>query len=577
MQGLFGFSSYQIVFRPVVDIWFYLLAAAVLEALALYSWRYRSIPAALTLACSFTGQAVWLVSLVLITVSPNSAEKCFYVKLQQLSAIICSYLFPALILQLSNQQPRFIRRVATGLLAAMLFSSLALLSNDWHGLFWRSVIWDGQSFSVLPGPLLETARGFGVLAMLTGYFLGIRWTIASAGLRRWQAGALMLGPLFALVGYVAWISGENMPLFPPLPAGFLLSGVLWGWAFWWLRVFNLIPLAQATVTRNMDDALIVLDDSDYIIELNPAARKRFGNSVAEPAGKKYQDFFASWPQLRERIAAGQEIQSERLCRDHADGRNHYQLHLAWLRSWHGRIIGRAIVLRDITPHVQAEKQLLEQQKALAILTERSRLGRELHDGVGQLWSFVNMQVEAIRSLLAKQDIPQAERLLLRLSAVTQDAHADIRDSITGLQTAVSDEQGLWQALDNYLQWFRQNYDIDSDLIIDSHFSAGLISPVVEVQLLRIIQEALTNVRKHALARHIKVIVRIQENCAEIRIEDDGKGFDLAKTTENKGHYGLKIMQERAAELGALFSIESTPEGTTVIVKTPLRSHEGGAA
>ena len=576
MQDVFTFASYQVVYRPVQDIWLYLVTAAVLEALALYSWRYRKTPAALNLAVAFVCQATWLVSLVLLAASPGAPEKGFFAKTQQLSSIVLAYLFPVLVLQLFSHQQRITRFVAAGSLVALLFSGLALLSNEWHGLFWREALWDGKNFIVFPGPFLVAARCFGILAVLAGFFLGIRLAFFSAGLRRWQVCAFLLGPAFVASGYALWILAEKAYYVSPMPMGFLLSGVLWAWIFWWLRVFNLNPLAQAAITRDMDEALIVIDDSDYIVEVNPAARKMFGSHSVEPIGRKYPEIFACWPQLLERIVVCEEIAEERIIWDDADRRGHFQVHAMLLRGWRGRIIGRAVVIRNVTVQVQAEMLLLEQQKAMSILTERNRLGRELHDGPGQLGGYVNMQLEAARSLLAVQNFTQVDAILKRLTAVIQDAHADIRDSITRLQYTFIAERGLWQSLENYLQWLRQNYGMDSQLSIDSNFSAGLISPVVELQLLRIIQEALANVRKHAGARHVQVQVFIHAGYLEVRVEDDGKGFDTGKEKGKSCNYGLEIMRERADEIGAQFSIESIPlSGTAVVVKAPLWENLSG--
>lgn len=183
-----------------------------------------------------------------------------------------------------------------------------------------------------------------------------------------------------------------------------------------------------------------------------------------------------------------------------------------------------------------------------------------------------MQVEAVRSLLDKKNPVQADLLLEKLAGVTRDVHVDIRESITGLQLAATREQGVWQTLEEYLQWFEQNYGVDTELIINinNEFAAGLLPPTTEVQLLRIIQEALTNIRKYAGARHVKVIIRVNGGLADIRVEDDGCGFDLDVAANKEGSFGLKIMKERAAEIGAQFSIQSKPGvGTKVILQIPL--------
>jgi signal transduction histidine kinase len=177
-------------------------------------------------------------------------------------------------------------------------------------------------------------------------------------------------------------------------------------------------------------------------------------------------------------------------------------------------------------------------------------------------------VEAACLLLAKNNPAEADRQLQRLAEVIRDVHVDIRESIAGLRTEVATDRGLWQSLEEYIEWFSRNHDIDARLVIDKKFTAGMLSAATSAQLLRIIQEALTNIRKHAGAHHATVLVRQQQDTIEIRIKDDGRGFDLS-LAEKKGCYGLRIMKERAEEAGAQLKIESVPfAGTTVIVSLP---------
>ena len=113
--------------------------------------------------------------------------------------------------------------------------------------------------------------------------------------------------------------------------------------------------------------------------------------------------------------------------------NIYQIRTLPLTTPQGNLLGKTILFKDITEQKRDEAKIIDQEKALSIMTERERLGRELHDGNGQLWSYINMQVEAARSLIEKKDFTEADVLLEKLVGVTQDMHVDIRESITGLQ------------------------------------------------------------------------------------------------------------------------------------------------
>jgi two-component system nitrate/nitrite sensor histidine kinase NarX len=96
-----------------------------------------------------------------------------------------------------------------------------------------------------------------------------------------------------------------------------------------------------------------------------------------------------------------------------------------------------------------------------------------------------------------------------------------------------------------------------------------LSPVVEIEALRILQEALTNVYKHAYAHHVVVRLQNQSDFIEMSIHDDGQGFDLQSVDENGSHYGLRIMQERAERVGGRFKIQTAPGfGTHIRVSLP---------
>jgi signal transduction histidine kinase len=511
------------------------------------------------------------VALVVVTVSPAPADKVFWAKIQQISAMATIPTFLLFVVIIAGQKGRIARTVVSALVALAVFCILALLTTGWHGLFWRGVVWDGVTFGIVRGPIYWAVMGIAYFQFLLASVLCVVWARRAYGLRRWQIAALPVDPLISLAGHILWVIDQQAGVVPPLPLAFMMSGLAWTWLFFRLRVLSLMPLAESTVIGNIDDSLIITDDQDYIMELNPSAQRRFGDKAPTLIGRHFREVFASWPAMTAlldiRAAAEGEVRLE--------GSGDYSYHVTPLTGWGKMNIGKAIVLHDITVLKQVQAQMVEQQKALSIMTERDRLGRELHDGAGQLWGYINMQVEAARLLLTKNEPARADTVLERLAGVTRNVHVDIRESITGLRTATGEEHGLWRTLADYLQWYRQNNNIDAELVVDEGLIAGRLPPTAEAQLLRIVQEALTNVRKHAGARHVKVFARRHGDMAEIRVEDDGRGFDPAQAGGKKGSYGLKIMEERAGESGGQLRIESASNaGTAVVITLPLAQGGG---
>ena len=152
----------------------------------------------------------------------------------------------------------------------------------------------------------------------------------------------------------------------------------------------------------------------------------------------------------------------------------------------------------------------------------------------------------------------------------ETAYEDIRQAMFGLRTMVSRGLGFIPTLTEYLHDFSELRKIPIDLRINNA-DAFRFSPPVEIQLIRIIHEALTNVFKHAQASHSAVKFEREGDATKITIEDDGKGFIPEQVMQKKLHFGLKTMRERAEAIGGKLAVESAPgKGTRVIVILPFK-------
>ena len=245
---------------------------------------------------------------------------------------------------------------------------------------------------------------------------------------------------------------------------------------------------------------------------------------------------------------------------------------------------------EITEREQAQAQIMAQQRTLAAYEERERLGRELHDGLGQTLGYLNVQSQAVQTLLDENQVPAAQGNLTELIAAAQQAHGDIRAYILGLRQSESIQQEFVAAVRGYVAHVSQRSELEIALSLPETLPAQLFMPVVEEQALHILQEALTNVRKHADARRVEIFVRLIGNYVQLIIEDDGVGFVIsdfgllilepgtdARTTienpqskiQNAEHFGLQIMRERAEQVGGQLEIRSRPgQGTRVTATLP---------
>ena len=156
-----------------------------------------------------------------------------------------------------------------------------------------------------------------------------------------------------------------------------------------------------------------------------------------------------------------------------------------------------------------------------------------------------------------------------MEQVSNQAYADVREAIFSLRTISPSGWELVPTLREYLADYRKHYGIDAQLVLADESCCGLDADV-QVQVNRIIQEALTNVRKHSGANRAWVRFERAEHQVRISIEDDGRGFDPANYSgEGSEHFGLQIMRERAASVGGTLQIDSNyAAGTRVVLQVP---------
>jgi signal transduction histidine kinase len=209
----------------------------------------------------------------------------------------------------------------------------------------------------------------------------------------------------------------------------------------------------------------------------------------------------------------------------------------------------------------------------ALVRERERLSRELHDGTAQLLAYVLMRTETVGQLVAAARRDDALAELEGLRAMAHDLYVDGRETISGLRTRVV-ERGLAPALREYAADFGERHELDVSIEIDDVLQTP---PLVAFHLFRVAQEALANVRKHAHAQHVRLEARRSPSTLTLTVVDDGRGFDPSRPPAASGlagrdRFGLDTMRERAEVLSGAFSVDSQPGGgTRVVVAVPFEA------
>jgi signal transduction histidine kinase len=188
--------------------------------------------------------------------------------------------------------------------------------------------------------------------------------------------------------------------------------------------------------------------------------------------------------------------------------------------------------------------------------------------------YVITKALAVQELLKGGQVERAESQVAQLGEAAHSAYADVREGILGLRTSLGPGRNLLDALREYLGLWHEQSNVDAELTVDPPEAAlSRISPAAELQLLRIVQEALANVRKHAEASCVAVQVTVRPDAVEMVITDNGRGFRDVEDGRRGGpggpHFGLTTMRERAESIGGSLHVDSTPgEGTRVVVSVP---------
>jgi signal transduction histidine kinase len=203
----------------------------------------------------------------------------------------------------------------------------------------------------------------------------------------------------------------------------------------------------------------------------------------------------------------------------------------------------------------------------AILAERTRLAREIHDTLAQGFVGVSMQLELTAHLLAQSRVGEASRQVDRTRDLVRDGLADARRSIWDLRAAGT-QATLPMRLAHLVERSATEH-LKTDVEIGGMYRA--LSPSLENEVFRIAQEALANAVRHSEAACVALNLRYHPNELTLTVSDNGKGFQTTDTTlPAKGHFGLQGMRERAGQIGGMLRVESSPEsGTTVTLSVPL--------
>lgn len=448
-----------------------------------------------------------------------------------------------------------------------LIFALLVITNDIHHLVWKDIHVNGI-FRAEPGIMLWGAFLYGNILGLVQLAVLIRLFLRSPRHRWIAAGLIMVLLIIRAASFFSLSDSDSLNHLSPIVLVLNIALLPYSFAFYGFRAFDVIPMARNMVIDRMMEAMIVLDNTQTIADCNGTAEKILGLPRSRLIGGRVVSALAEFPNLLDIINDPAMPQRE-IALGNPDHRWFY-VTISPLIDRRGSLLGQLVWMRDTTEQRQIQKQALDRQLTQAMLQERELLARELHDGIGQILAAAQMQIGAAGLLLAKGEADQVAKSLQTLSGIVLEAKESVRTYLVGVNVLSSAEKSFLDALKRYLAHYSQNYEIRTELNVTPDVQSKQVDAAVAAQLQPILQEALTNVRRHANASLARVGVFDNDGQLHLIIEDDGQGFDTL-AADGQRAFGLRSMRGRAESAGGHFEVSSTPgKGTCVHVQMPWR-------
>lgn len=522
-------------------------------------WREHPMtrPYVILMGCAL----IWLITSLIEIVTLNLQLSLLAADLSFLGTTFVPLAWVSIIMTYNNQGP-LLRRWLPWLSIVPLLTNIIIWTNSWHHL-WRGDSYRDLTTTWFPisvynyGPWFYVVHSpYSLLLILGAMFL--MWRLYTRR-KNYRVPVVIMLTAFNLILVVELLHQagiDPLPHYTATPLVFPISGSLIAIALFRHHILDLRPIARDLVLENMLELMIVLDNLDRITDFNTTAQRNLFQGHTVVIGMYIGTMLSEWNTETGFTNDTLRI-NEMTIRQNGEDRI-YQIRISPIIESNGEKYGTLLLMRDITSRKQAEKTIYEQVHQMAIMDERQRLARELHDSVSQ-------------SLFAARTLAD---LLPRAIEIKPEKVPDYAFSIQQLIHGATAEMRLI-LLELYPDALIKT-DIGTILkyLCDAHtgstktpidfFAAPQIHLDQEshIMFFRIAQEALHNINKHADANSVRVELTERSGVVQLVIQDNGCGFDPSTITSD--HFGLANMAQRANHGHAILKVVSKiDQGTTI--------------
>ncbi len=550
----------------------YFVTIFVNSLIIIYVSKNSSTNGSLAFRIAVFFSSLWCIGTVMILSTETLSSKIFWAKISFPAYTFGPVAWMIMIFQITDYSKWINKKRLLLLCVIPIITVILAWTNDYHGLIWKNISVDYTR------ELHPLTKKYGLWFWVHAVYADIMNLISVVSIIRfWRSKApLYKGQLRCLAYSMAFIIVVNASYVLGIGPKYDVTSIAWGisclfiaWSFFRNRLFDLIPIARNRIVESMEYGIVVLDLKNRIVDINPFARQ-ICNCDANIIGNDAECFFEPWFELKKLVSQNEEYI------EYENENKYYEASGLSVQNDKGNLLGRFITIQDITQKKLRRQIILKEQKEIAVKEEREKMARDLHDNVGQIIGFINVQSQAIMEYVKKDEQETALRCVERLAEIAQEAHSSVREAILAMRGEnVSMEKGmadLLTELNMQLSFFKKSYGIDVKLDYKPAENFDFSDSKVVFQVLNIIKEALNNIVKHSRASSANIAFEENDEGLNIVISDNGCGFDVRKISfSSENRYGLKFMKERAEEIGGSLEIYSeTGNGTNIKLKIPIK-------